>query len=804
MSTAAIDYDALARQYGGTPVASASAQGGGGRASEIDYDAIAAQHGGKPAAPSLDANPQGQGTYPMWDTAGKLHAIPYSLVPVAHGQGYQFDTNPIKDAANAGRNGLTPSQAFLKDEAADPNRVGGTGMAMAPEGAQWSAPAEPASRQESLQRLGDAETNAGLPMRVLTGAMKGAATMARPVVDAMNLGAGGNTPAEQSYMLEGRTPAETAAKVGTMGAMMAPAAVEAPVATALGLAGGTAAGYAGTAAANALGADPRTSAVVGDVTGLAGGVAAGAGLPQMMPEAVRNGTFPSAWDWAKNAPRAVMAGDVNAPIPGLESELTPAQRYASMRNMGMQPSAAEATNSTPLNIAQRVNENSLTAARTYADARAANVKALNDYTDHTLDALSPVSPEEGGAAVQKGLLGAHADLKAATTDAYRGLDAQLGDTPLAGAKGLRELAQQILEQNAPYYKAHPELEPTKAMAIVRDLAGAKGSPRTGPAVIPGFGPAPAAAEPAAAPLLTYSELHRLRSDLLDFNNTNPDLVKNQANGWISQLAGAADHAITNSEGALSPDQVERFRNANEAWKFMKDTFDNPSHPFYQAVRTPSPSTLVNGTSGIARTPEMAQSLVNALGADGIGPVQRGVVESLLKTTKEGGYNFKTFQGQWNKLKPGVRDALFTPEQQQHFQDIGNAGTLLHEEINPSGTAKLGQGQAEMGAGGVAVGGALMAHPAPLAATVAYHAGQYGLGRLMNSPTFVDWLMRGRGFEPVGGGSPGSLPEAQALAAGAGAPVARGPHTGPDGQPNFYSDAYLKSKAAFDAARGQNE
>jgi hypothetical protein len=288
---------------------------------------------------------------------------------------------------------------------------------------------------------------------------------------------------------------------------------------------------------------------------------------------------------------------------------------------------------------------------------------------------------------------------------------------------------------------------------------------------------------------TYSELHRLRSDLLDFNNTNPDLVKNQANGWISQLAGAADQAITSGEGALTPDQLSTFRNANEAWKFMKDTYDNPSHPFYYAVRNASPSTLVNGAAGISRTPEMVKMLQSILGSEEMGAIQRGVAENLLRTTKEGSYNFKTFQGQWNKLKPANRDALFTPEQQQQLQDIGNAGTMLHEDANPSGSARLGQGIAE-GAE------ALRSFPSPheMVGNAVYHGAQYGVGRLMNSPSFVDWLMRGRGFAPVT--EAGSAPTA-----GVSIPAAvLGSGIGPAGQPNYYSDEALRARAAFDAAQ----
>lgn len=632
-----------------------------------------------------------------------------------------------------------------------------------------------------------------------------------------------------------------------------------------------------------------------------------------------------------NAVKPLLTGDVNAPIPGSEPPLTPAARYTSMKAMGVQPNAAEATSSPVLKGAEDLNENSLTAAGTYTKARATNLAALKGYTNDVLNKMSPAGPdasaaalnqsaervldtmsplgrEEGGAAVRQALLKSHADLKTGATEAYKDLDEQVGGQPLPGTAGLREQAQAILDANAPYYKAHPELEPTKAMAIVRDLAGTKGAGRPAPKVIPGFGPAAAAPEVGPPPDLTYTELHRLRSDLLDFNNTNPDLVKNQANGWISQLAGAADNAITSGESALTPDQVETFRNANDAWKFMKATYDNPAHPFYQAVRTSSPSTLVDG---IAKTPEMAKMLQTVLGSEEIGPIQRGVAENLLKTTKEGGYNFNTFQGQWNKLKPeyretlfspeqrqqledignagtvlheslnpggisalgsaisktpgqaealehsgvlgpggmgpiqrGValnllgttkeggynfktfqgqwnklpqayREALFTPEQRQQLQDIGNAGTVLHEDVNPSGSARLGQRMAEMGEGGASIGTAATGHLGALAGTGVYHGAQFALSKFMNSPTFVDWLMKDQGARTALTAPSMNRMIPAAVASGAmtsgwdfqnnrpkDAPAAIDRHTGPDGQPNFYSDAYLRGKAEFDAARAK--
>jgi hypothetical protein len=504
-------------------------------------------------------------------------------------------------------------------------------------------------------------------------------------------------------------------------------------------------------------------ATAGLMKGVGIGAEAGA---RLVPE----GTVPA----VGHAVRSLLAGDVNEPIPG--TDVTPAARYASMKDMGIQPNAAEATNSTPLKMAEWMNEDSLTSAQTYAKARGKNLEALNDYTNNVLDKMSPKGAEEGGAAVQQGLRNAQVGLQNDAAEGFSKLDRAVGTRRMSGGT-LQETAKNIYDANADYYKAHPELVPGNAWKIVKDLAGADSDFQSRP--------------------MSFGEVHQLRSDLLELVRSNPDIVTNQAGGWLKQLAQAADQTITSGATGLSPAGTQVFRDANEAWANMKGTYDNPSHPFYNAVRTPTPSNLVKG---IGQTPEMTKALTDALGPDGMGPIQRGVAENLLRTTKEGGYNFKTFQGQWNKLKPAYRDALFTPEQQQQLADIGNAGTVLHDDINPSGTAHLGQKMGEMGEAGSAIGAAALAHPLPLAGTVAYHAAQYALGKLMNAPTFVDWLMRERvtpaltAAQASGGASTGRLIPA-AVASGA-----MGSRTGPDGQPNFYSDEYLRSKAAFDAAR----
>ncbi len=477
--------------------------------------------------------------------------------------------------------------------------------------------------------------------------------------------------------------------------------------------------------------------------------------PAIVTAGVAKGA-PMLADLAESKLRPVLAGDVNAPIPG--TDVTPAARYESMKEMGLQPNAAEATNSTPMNMVEKVNQNSLTAARTYADARASNLAALNEYTRDLLNSMSKQGPEEGGAAVQQGLRNAQSGLQKDAAQGFSDLDEAMGSRKLSGMT-LQQTAKNIYDSYSAYAEAHPTLVPREAWKIVKDLAGADNNFQSRP--------------------MSFPEVHQLRSDLLEMVRTNPDIVKNQAGGWLQRLADAADNTITSGATGLSSEGTRIFRDANQAWADMKGTYDNPSHSFYNAVRTPSPSTLVKGIGG--QSPEIMKEVQEALGPEGVGPIQRGVAEKVLGTTKEGGYNFKNFQGLWSRLPEGYRNALFTPEHIQQLEDIGNAGTVLHEDANPSGSARLGQGIAEGAA-------ALKSFPNlhEMAGNAAYHGVQYALGRLMNSPRLVDWLMRGRGFKPVVDVAPTAPAAASGIAAG---------------QSDLHT-AYLRSKAAFDAARAE--
>ena len=213
-----------------------------------------------PAETPTPTPSMGEGTYPMWDTAGKMHQIPFSAVNSYAKQGFKFDTNPIKDPVNKDRNGLDPSQAYQRD------------LSFATTGPGHEA------------EYAASDRNAPLSMQAVSGVAKGIGTLGKPVMDVV--GRAGRVPQSAiNSSLQAQTPMEMAAKVGTMGAVAAPAAMMAPAATVGGLVGGGLGAGAGHMAANAIGASPENAALMEDIGGIGGGIG-GAKLGSMAGGAV--------------------------------------------------------------------------------------------------------------------------------------------------------------------------------------------------------------------------------------------------------------------------------------------------------------------------------------------------------------------------------------------------------------------------------------------------------------------------------------------------------------------------------------
>lgn len=244
------------------------------------YNFITSQGYARPDAqgalqPALDlSNRQGQGVYQMQGPDGKVAAVPYGQVQDAAKQGFSFASDADKFR-------------FAKDNAADPNR------------ATVYSPAANDPRASSAYQ-DQMEANAPLGIRIAGGISKGAATLARPVLDVAGL-ATGATPQQLDEMTAARSGAEKAAKYGTVGGGLlaaAPAAISAPVETTAGLAAGALGAGAGQIAGYATGMRPMATAVLSDAMGLGAGAGGAEGVKAAAPWAMElpGKYFPAMFD----------------------------------------------------------------------------------------------------------------------------------------------------------------------------------------------------------------------------------------------------------------------------------------------------------------------------------------------------------------------------------------------------------------------------------------------------------------------------------------------------------------------------
>jgi hypothetical protein len=480
----------------------------------------------------------------------------------------------------------------------------------------------------------------------------------------------------------------------------------------------------------------------GTIAGLVGGVAA--------PEGIINGVRA-----IPGIARGAIAGDVTKPI-GV-SGLTPLDRFTSAKSLGVNLDAADATNSTPLKIVKKVNENSLLGSSAYDAARTANTGALNTSTNDFLDSLSPTDREAGGKTIQSALQRNQQGLKTGAEQGFQQLTDETKGLPMQGSPAVGSKAQALLNAITPLADKYPSLAPGKTMNVLSDLSGVGSVPPVKP-VMSGLldesgNPLLSSTQPTPAKLDTFADLQKLRSATHDLTTTNPDLVKSQAIAPLQQMTSSLDGAMTDAANGLTPAQAQVFRDANAKWADMKGTYDDASSPLYHAVRSDAPSKLVSGDGLGPKTPEVLRDLKTRLGTD-IAPLQRGVLEGALKPTADGVPNYKSFGLQLNRIPEDYRQELYSQPQQETIQHIANVSNVLGKDFNPSGSGKLGQGIAE---------GAALLHPSTMAIPLA----QYPIAKMMNSPAVVDWLMKQNTPTP-----PNPLTLKAGIATAAGAPAAQ--------------------------------
>lgn len=386
------------------------------------------------------------------------------------------------------------------------------------------------------------------------------------------------------------------------------------------------------------------------------------------------------------AAKDLLRGDVDASMAG--TDITPRQRYTAAKSLGVNLPPAQATDSRLLKGVDWINSEGLLSAPMHERLQGKNLNALSDATEGALTRMSPFDPEEGGTTIQSPLRGGFVGLQNRTHDAlgemspltgtdagadlqsringkqqalhdqaqqgYKDVAENYGDLPAFNHAQIVKTAEDIGQKNSRFSQQFPSLESRKVMGVVGDAAQLGNESQRAY-----MGPP------------TISDLMRSRSALLDLTR-DPEIVKSSYDADIQRLIAAHDQSISDS---LPEDGRETWRKANSDWESMKNTFDNPSSPYYHAARTPNPTTLLQGIGGTS--PESIKQLRNITGDEGVGAVGRGVGENLLGRTSNGEYDLRNLGAPMQRIPEESRQALFGA-QEEPLQGIGSA----YREMQP--------------------------------------------------------------------------------------------------------------------------
>jgi hypothetical protein len=397
------------------------------------------------------------------------------------------------------------------------------------------------------------------------------------------------------------------------------------------------------------------------------------------------------------------------------------------RQNGVNLDVAQATDSGVAKGLKKANEYSLTAQSTYDANSKGNVAALEQWANKSAETYSkdPATREVVGGQMQSKLKASLDEAKTSASNQFNELDSR-APASVDATNTVEAEARKIISDNKAYYDAHPELKPKQAWGILEDLAK-RDVEKPAQAGQAGFtGKAPVAEQVASKKIMSWSELHQLRSDLMDFYRNNPDIVKGRGDAWIQRMVGKVDEAMTGASSGLSPEDLQTFREANHTWETVKNTFDNPQHPFYHAVRSQFASQVPGMLS--KGTPELAAQVRTTLGSLE-GPFQRQFVENLLNG-KDGSLDLGRLNQKLKGIPQDHLEAMLGKDGAKQIRMLGQVAKRVIADSNPPGTAKVGVPAAELGG--------LIAAPLK---TVPELAIQYAGSKIMNSPKVVDYLTK---------------------------------------------------------------
>lgn len=601
-------------------------------------------NGGVAPATDITANPNGEGTYKMAGPSGMM-GIPFSNVAGAFRSGYKIDPGDqaryYKDLQYAPVPGDKPAFTMLDTGDPDVPSLGGgvvSAVKSLPGVAKGVAhliapPTNPAEYTSEL--LGPA----GVPLvRMVAGAIGNEAKAGPQTLQYLR------DAADPRQTLWGRTL--SGARAVTSGASMIN-----PL------------NPGGSAGMNEAIDQGRPNDALGEglvQTAMLAG-------PEML-RGIGRGT------------KSLVRGNVDAPMAG--TDVTPRQRYMAAKAQGVDLPVTQATNSPLLKPLDWINEGGVLSGPVREAANIRNVNALTAHSNGMLDTASRLDPETGGRAVQQPLQQHFTDLQnrahsmlndfsglpseeggvrvqglakdamdqqhADATAGYKDVSDNYGHLPADNVGDIVHTAEDIGKKNARFSVQFPSLESQRMMNVVGDAAQlGSDSQRTY----------------LGAPQI--GDLIRSRSALLDLTR-DPEIVKSSYGGDIQRLIAAHDQAIMDS---LPEDGRTAWRDANAKWEGMKNTFDNPSSPYFSAIRTPNPSTLATGIGG--QTPEAVRTLHGVTGDEGVGIARRGVTENLLGNAPDGTYDLRNFSSRLERLPGAYRSELFGGQGEENLRGLGS-------------------------------------------------------------------------------------------------------------------------------------
>ncbi len=496
-------------------------------------------------------------------------------------------------------------------------------------------------------------------------------------------------------------------------------------------------------------------AAAGNYAGAAGS-AAGIGTALIAPEVFRGATrgakvvAEGGADAYRGARSSVIGGSkLDEVISG--DTVTPRQRYEAAKAQGVNLDTAQATGAPVASRLKQVSEHSLGGASKFEANNAANVQALHGYSEKLLNDASPVdmSREDFGNRSKASLLADQQKLNETSADIYKKLDADIG-TSTPDTTPIRDVAQNIVDANKDYYEAHPDLltgGAGRAWRIVNNLAesGEAPAPRTVTSPIVDASGAKITREVPGKAVRqdTWSDLHKLRSDLLDITRS-PEMIGDRPTGWIKQLTGAVDDTMTK---AADGDQVGNFREANDIYKYMKKTYDDPTSKLYHVVRSPDGLTAANTLANI--TPDVARK-IGAADPELLPLLQRQTISRILNPSGNELSDLKNLPSRLSRAQKEQLAGVLTPKQIESLDNLARTSKLVTFDANPSGSGKLVQRSAEGSAvisGALrAAGGVVTGNPLAVAEGVspaAWIGGTRLAASKLTNPEFTESIMNGR-------------------------------------------------------------